>query len=87
MKLFGVAHVGPSLLADLGDRCGIEPADFREHGFGQHAAHFHGASAALFERRIVEIGVWIGVQYLVRKLRRHGRFDRQASNASSGDIR
>ena len=38
----------------------------------QDAAHLHGARAALFERRIVEIGVGIGVENFVRKDRRHG---------------
>ena len=86
VKLVGVANIRPSLLAHFGDGRGIEPADFREHGFGQHAAHLDGAGAAFFERRVVQIGVGIRVQDLVRKLRRHGRIDGEASDLSCGDI-
>ena len=85
-KLICIANIGPRLLANFGDRSGIEPADFRQHRFGQHAAHLDGAGAALFEWSVVEIGVGIGVQNFVRELRGHGGFDGHAANASSGDV-
>ena len=65
VQFVGVAHVEPGFLAHFGDRSRIESADFGENRFGQHAAHFDGAGAALFERRIVEIGKRIRIQYLV----------------------
>ena len=65
MQFVGVAHVEPSFLAYFCDRSRIKAADFRENGFGQHAAHFDGASAPLFERRVVEVGKRIRIQYLV----------------------
>ena len=65
---------------------GIEAADFGEHRFGQHAAHFDGAGAALFERRVVEIGVGIRVQNFVRELRGHGRVHGEAADAARGHV-
>ena len=65
MQFVGVARVEPRFFAHFCDRSRIETADFGENRFGQHAAHFDGAGAALFERRIVEIGERIRIQYLV----------------------
>jgi hypothetical protein len=42
---------------------------------GQRAAHLHHARAALFQRGIVEIGVRVGIENLVRERRRLGRID------------
>ena len=87
VQFVGVAHVGPRLGAHFRDGRRIEASDFRQHGLGQHAAHFDGARAALFERRIVEIGVGIGVEYFVRELRWHRRVDGDAANAALADRR
>ncbi len=86
MKLVRVANIWPRLLANFGYRSGIEPADFGEYRFGQHAAHFDGAGAALFEWGVVEICVRVGVQNLMRKLRGHRSFDGHAANTSRSDI-
>ena len=68
MEFFGVTHIRPGIIAHLGDGRGIEPPNFSEHRIGQDATHFDGTSAALFERRIVEIRIGIGVQNFVGKL-------------------
>ena len=87
MQFIGVAHIGPDFGAHFGDCGGIEAADFREHGFGQRAAHLDGAGATLFEWRVIEIGVRIGVQDFVRELRRNRRIDREAIDLSVRDAR
>src|SRR5256884_6202531 len=38
------------------------------------------------KRCIIEVGVRIGVQNLVRKLRRHGGIDREAGGAAVNDV-
>ncbi len=68
MQFVGVARVQPGLFANFRDSSRVEAADLRENRFGQHAAHFDGAGAALFERRVIEIGEGIRVQNFVRKL-------------------
>src|SRR5260370_6807595 len=78
VQLFGVTYIRPGVLAHFGDGNGIEPANFSQHRIGQDAAHLDSTSAALFKWRIVEIGVGIGVQDLVRKLRWHPMVDRKA---------
>ena len=65
MQFVGVARVELSFLAHFGDRSRIETPDLGENCFGQHAAHFYGPGAALFEGRIVEVGKRIRIQYLV----------------------
>src|SRR5258708_14841127 len=49
-------------------------------------SHFDGPGAALFERGVIEVRVWIGVQDLMRKLRRHRSVDGEAADASFGHI-
>ena len=56
-----------------------------QHRLRQHAAHLHRAGAALLERSVVQKGVGIGVQNLVRKLRRHGRIDGDAADRAAAD--
>ena len=85
MQLIGVANVGTGFFADACDCLLIEPADFVEHCLGQHAAHLHRTRAALLERSVVEEGVGIGVQDLVRELRRHGRVDCEAADRAAAD--
>ena len=86
MQFVGVAHVGPGIGANFVDGRGIEASNFGEHRFGQHAAHFDGASAALFERGVVEIGVRIRVQNLMREGRGYRRIDGEAADAARGDV-
>ena len=52
---------------------GSRPPDVVGHGRGQAAAQRDRARAALLERRVVEEGVGVGVQDLVREHRRLGR--------------
>ena len=73
---------GQCLFPHLRDRVLVEPADFLQHSLGQYAAHLHRARATFFQRSIVEIGVRIRVQNLVRKLRRHRRVHGKAANRS-----
>ncbi len=87
MQLVSVANVGPRLFAHFRDGRGIETADFRQHSFRQHPAHFDGARAPLFQRSIVKVRVRIGVEYFVRELRRYGRIDGDATNAAIADCR
>src|SRR5882724_936047 len=85
MQFLGVAHIRPRSLAYFRDGGGIEPPDLLEHRVRQNATHFHGASAAFFERSVIEIRVWISVQNLVRKLRRHRCIDRQTLDRAGCD--
>src|ERR1700694_4936139 len=82
VKYIRRADIRPSLLTHLGNRFRVQTAYFRKYGFGQGTAHFHGASAPLFERRIIEIRVGIRVQYLVRKLRWYGSVHGEAADFS-----
>ena len=82
VQFIGVAHIGPRLLLHLRDGRGIERADFFKHRRRQHAPHLDRPRPALFERRIIEIGVGIRIENFVRELRRHRSIDRQATNAS-----
>ena len=79
VQFVGVAHVGPGFRAHFGDGSGIKAADLGENGFGQHAAHFDSAGAALFEGSIIKIGVRIGVENFVRELRRAPACQRRRS--------
>ena len=72
VEIIGVAEIGARLFDDLGDGRRVELAGFFEDGGGKGAAELHGAGAALFERSIVEEGVGIGVENLVRELRGTG---------------
>ena len=82
MQLIGIAHIRPGFFAHLRNRRRIEASDFFEHRFRQHPPHLHGARPPLFERRVVQIGIRIRIQNLVRKLRRNRRIDRNAANSS-----
>ena len=86
VQLIGVAHGRPGFRDDLCDGGGIQRGGaFRIVG-GQGAAHLHGAGAALFERRVVEEGVGVGVQNLVREGRGFGRIDGHSLNRAFGDV-
>ena len=85
VQFIGVADVGPSLGFDLRDGRGIEASDFFEHRFREHAPHLDRARAAFFKRCVIEIGVRIGVQNLMRELRRHRSVDGEAANAAVFD--
>ena len=85
MQLVAVANVGARLIANARDGLLIEPSDFVEHGLRQDASHLHGAGAALFQRSVIQIGVWIGVQDLVRELRGHRRVDRETADRAAVD--
>jgi hypothetical protein len=54
VELLGVARLRASLLAHAGDRLGVEPREVALLD-RQAAAHAHGAGAALFEGRVVEV--------------------------------
>ena len=81
VQLVGVAHVRPGVVLHLRDRRRVERADLRQHRLRQHAPHLHRPRPPLLERRVVQIGVRIGVQNLVRERRRHRRVDREALDA------
>ena len=84
VHLVGVARVRPRLPAHLGDRLGIERADAGgEIGIG--AAQRHGARATLLERRVVEEGVRVGVEDLVRDRRRRRGLDRDGADGARLD--
>ena len=82
VQFIGVAHIGPSLLLHLRDGCGIERADFLQHRRRQHASHLNRPRAALLQRCIIKVRVRIRIENFVRKLRRHRRVHRQATNPS-----
>ena len=77
-----VAHVWPRFSAYFGDGCGSSLPISDRTASGKHAPHLHGAGAAFFEGRVIEICIRIGIQDFVRKLRRHGRIDRDARGCS-----
>ena len=85
MEVVGVAQVGAGFFYDLGDGGGIELAGFFEDRGGEGAAELHGAGAALFEWSVVEEGVGIGVEYLVRELRGQRSIDGDGSDAAVAD--
>ena len=82
VQFIRVAHIRPCFLLHLRDGGGIERADFFEYGRRQYAPHFDRPRPALFERRIVQVGIRIRIENLVRELRRHRRVHRQAANPS-----
>ena len=86
MQLLGVAYVGPRLVAHFGNSLRIEPADFSQYRLRQDAAHLDRTGAALFERRIVEIGIGIGIKNFVGKLRWNRRVYREGGDAAIGDV-
>ncbi len=75
MQLVGVAHQRPGLGGHLRDGLGIERSGAGGKIGRERAAQLHGAGAALFERRIVEEGVRVCVQDLVRERRGLGGVD------------
>ena len=85
VEVVGVAQVGAGLFDDLGDGGGVELAGFFEDGGGEGAAELHGAGAALFERGIVEEGVGIGVEDLVREGRGQRSIDGDGLDAAVAD--
>ena len=85
MQLLGIAHGRPGFRAHQFDRRGVESAGRLGLLCGKRTAHLHHASAALFQRRIVEIGVWVGVENLVRERRGLGRIDRRGTDRAIGE--
>ena len=75
VQLVGVANDRPRLGRDVGDRRGVEHARAVDV-VAQRAAQRHRARAPLLERRVVEVGVRVGVEDLVAERRRLGRVDR-----------
>ena len=63
----------------------VEASNFGQHRLRQRPAHGNGARPALLQRRVIQIGKRIGVQDLVRELRRHGRIHSETTNASVGN--
>ncbi len=87
MQLVLIAHVGPALFAQLGNRGRIEPARFAQQLFRNHAAHAYGAGAALFQRCIVEEGVRIGIQQLMGEGGGGRAVDCETANRAGPDAR
>ena len=85
-ELVGIAHIRPGFLLNLRDGRRVKLANFFEHRFRQHAAHLNRSGAALFQGRVVEIGVRIGVQDLVRENRRNRSIDCDAANFSGSNL-
>ena len=65
VNLVGIPCCGPRLTAHLRDRLGVERADTRRE-VGIRPAECDGTRSTLLERRIVEEGVRIRVEDLVR---------------------
>ena len=82
VQFIGIAHIGPCFRLHLRDCSGIERAYLFEHRSRQHAPHLDRPRPALFERSIIEIGIGIRIQNLVRELRGDRRVDGDAPNAS-----
>ena len=72
MQLVGIARHDRRLLAHERHRRGVEPRQIAR-GDRQAAAQTHRARAALLERRVVEEGIRLAVQDLVRERRRLAR--------------
>ena len=80
MQFVGVGRVGPRLAAHPRDGFGVEPADVAGRLGREPAAAHHRLSAALLERRVVEIGVGPGRQHLESERRGLGQIARDDAN-------
>ena len=78
MHFMLVAQIRPALCTDSSNRGRIEPTRIRLHAGGQSAAHGNSAGAALFQRRIVQECVGIGIQQFMRELRGRSGIDGDA---------
>ena len=85
MQLFRIARDGKRLGSDFGNRRRVERADAAGVG-PDGAAHLHCARPPLFQRRIVEIGVRIRIENLVRERRRLGCVDRHGFQRPGADV-
>ena len=86
MQLIGVARHRPGLGGHFGDRRRIQSAHALRHVRMQAAPQLHRPRPPLFEGRVIEISVRIGIENLVRERRRLSRihgdgFNRAALNA------
>ena len=82
MQFVCITHIWPGFATDLIDRRRIQFAHFFEDRFRQHPPHLNRAGAAFFERRIVQIGVWVRIQNFVRKLRWYRGVHRNAADSA-----
>jgi hypothetical protein len=76
VQLVRIAQIGPSFSPHLLDGRGIQFAYLFQHRFGKHAPHLDRPGSAFLERRIIEIGIGIGIEDLVLELRRYRGIDR-----------
>ena len=65
MQFFGVAHGRPGFGSDLRDGLRVQGAGPFGVAGGKGTAHLDRAGAALLERRVIQVGVRIGVQDFV----------------------
>ena len=86
MQLLRVAHIGPCLVTDLLDRRRVQSTPFAVHGRIQPSQR-HRARAPLLQRRVIEEGVGIGIENLVRHWRRHRGINRHRSDLARVDHR
>ncbi len=82
MQLIRIPHIRPSLFPHLRNRIRVQLAYFLQHRSRQHPPHLDRPRTPLLERRIVKVGIRIGIQNLVGKLRRHRRIHRQHTDLS-----
>jgi len=85
VEVVGIAEVGAGFFDDLRDGRGVELACLFEYGGGEGAAELDGAGTALFEWGIVEEGVGVRVEDLVRELGGHGGIDGDGLDAAVAD--
>ena len=76
VQFVGIGRIGPRLLTHARYRRLIETADLVGGIRIEPASAHHGLRAALFERRIVEIGIRSGGQHLARERRGLGQVAR-----------
>ncbi len=80
MQFIRIAHDRPGLLLYFLNRGRIQRPDLAGQLSWQRAPHLHGPRPPLFQRRIVEKGIGVGIQDLVRERGRHRRIDRHTTD-------
>jgi hypothetical protein len=87
MQFVLIAYIGPALFPQFGNRGWIKPARFAQQLIRNHTPHGHRTRPPLFQRRIVEKGIRVRVQQLMRKGRRNRAVDCKTVNRSRPDSR
>ena len=78
-----VPQIRPTLLAQGRNGLRVEPAGLAQQLIRNHTAHGHRARPALFQGRIVEEGIGVGIQQLMSEAGGRGGIDRETANRAA----